>query len=160
MSIFAGDYFKYNLSGFYKQDQNQLCNYINGLQQELYRARVEAYEHIQTLFNQHPNRVYKFEWPGAYEWDSDLLCECPRVSFRETTYVPKDDNMMVLTTYFQSGDLIRIYSDNGEIMVDAKWPVPLVDVVEIEVVLESILSAKDYNVGLSDYGFYYNENGA
>jgi hypothetical protein len=67
---------------------------------------------------------------------------------------------MVLTTYFQSGDLIRIYSDNGEIMVDAKWPVPLVDVVEIEVVLESILSAKDYNAGLSDYGFYYNEKGA
>lgn len=149
--IFVGDFAEYPYGGLCLD-----CSHIIALRNHLFDLRREAYMVLQKHFQQFPNRVYRYEWPEAYEWDCELYMECPDISLRTPEYV------MALGTsghiLIEGVSLSGVYCEDGEIMVLAnRGCFPMKDIVEIEEVLNIISSAKDYYKGLSKNGFYYKD---
>ena len=159
MIEFVGNHFRHNLvDSFYERNPEQICSLLKALHNEVYRARTDAYKQIVDLFDRYPNRVYGFEWPEAYEWDSELLSQCPYISYRTDEVLRTSTNYIPHGRFVYDGYVREIYVSNGEIMVDARYDtIPLADVLEIELILEALIGAKDYQKGLSKNGFYYKE---
>lgn len=111
---------------------------------------------LQKHFQQFPNRVYRYEWPEANEWDCELYMECPIISLRTPEWVMASGTSgHILIEVELSG----VYFENGEIMVMTnRGCFPMKDIYEIEEVLNIILYAKDYNKDLSKNGFYYKDD--
>ena len=155
MSIFVGDYIKYNWKdSLNKRDNDQVCARVKVLEHELTKERLDAYEQIINIFSKHPNRKYRYCWPEAYEWESDLITECPLISYRVD-----DRKLAIEGTIVYCHEFVAVYVENGEIWVDVhNRVIPLADVIQIERVLEELVSAKDYNKEWNKNGFYYEDN--
>ena len=156
MLYFAGDSFKDNYrTVLYKRSPDQITMLLNVLWREIDTLREEAFDKIRILFDEFPNRKYEYKWPKAYEWDSELYLECPTISFR-TSEISVVRGTFATTII--DAELTSIYIEEGVIMVYTnRGSVPLTDVLEIEVVLDSILSAKDAKKGLSNNGLYFED---
>lgn len=158
MNVFVGDYIirDYMRVDLDLYEPNQLCNTINVFKKAMLQARLDAIKEIRFMFESFPFRVYHYEWPGELVWDCELTFDLPKIHYRvpEEMYSSKYDGN---GTYVRDGEIIGIYARNGEVMIDVRhYQVSILDVVEIECVLECILSAKNYK-DLSDKGFYYKE---
>ena len=155
MSVFAGDYIKYNWKdSLNKRDKEQICARVKVLEHELTKARVDAYEQIINIFSKYPNRKYRYHWPEYDEWESDMIAECPLIS-----YQVNDRKLTIDGTIIETKEFVAVYVENREIMVKLhRQLIPLVDVIQVERVLEELLSAKDYNQGMLKNGFYYEDN--
>ena len=150
--IFVGDFAEYPYRGL---SLNEVCSLLFALRSDVFQLRIEAYKMVQNHFQQFPNRVYRYEWPEAYEWDCELYMECPSISLRTSERVSTSGTT---GTILIDGDLCGVYYENGEIMVQTnRVSRPMKDIIEIEEVLNIILSAEDYNKGLSKNGFYYKD---
>lgn len=159
MIEFVGNFVESNWAdSFYDRSSEQLCSLLKALNHEVYRARTDAYRQIVDIFDKYPNRVYRIEWPEAYEWDSELLNVCPSISYRIDGVFTNSNNYVPHGRFVGEGYLMGIFVNKGEIVVDARYDtVPLADVLEVEHILEAIIKAKDYKKGLLKNGFYYKE---
>lgn len=150
--IFLGDYVDCDFSPW----PEGVCRLIFSLEGELLSLRKRAYELLSKHFQHFPNRVYRYEWPNAYEWDCELYDECPTISLRtpESVLVSGTFGTILLENVSLSG----ICYENGDMeAITNRGCFPIKDIIEIEVVLNVILTAKDYNKGLSKNGFYYKD---
>ena len=149
--IFVGDFAEHEYGGLSLD-----CSHIIAFRRHLFDLRREAYMVLQKHFQQFPNRVYSYEWPEAYEWDSELYMECPTISSRTSERVITLGSFG--TVLIEGLSLYGVYLENGEIMtLTNRGSFPMKDIIEIEEVLYSVWSAKNYYKGLSKNGFYYKD---
>ena len=86
------------------------------------------------------------------------MSQCPYISYRTDEVFTTPTNYVPHGRFVYDGYVQEIYVSNGEIMIDARYDrVPLSDVLEVELILEALIKAKDYQKGLSKNGFYYKE---
>jgi hypothetical protein len=74
------------------------------LEHELTKARVDAYEQIINIFSKYPNRKYRYHWPECHEWESDLITECPLIS-----YQVNDRKLTIDGTIIKTNEFVAVY---------------------------------------------------
>ena len=134
-------------------DPQEVCSLISHHRSQLNALRDEAFKQVLQIFQAHPNRIYRYRWPKAYEWDSELYLECPYIKYFSGRTVQNCNSADVVSFDALSG----IYVDNNVIMVATNRAVcPAGDVIDIEVILESLLSAHNVK-DMKNNGFYYED---
>lgn len=156
MLTLGGHYEQFDSHYHYLHGPNDICSLINCHRLELDRLRHDAFERVLKIFQANPRRVYKYHWPEANEWDSELYISCPTIKYHVSGPFVKNGGFVdgVMTE-----SLCRIFIDDNMIMAETNRDIiPVGDVINIEVVLESIIGSKDKNSGIRLNGFYYEDH--
>lgn len=130
-----------------EHDSKELCLLLSSYNREIGRLRFEAYKHILDIFETNPKRRYHYYWDNADEvWDSELLDECP-------TIIHYSDHYSSGFRSLEKTHLTSIYVADDTIVADT---IPLGDIVNVELVLDSMLGARNRR-DVTRSGFYYQD---
>lgn len=137
-----------------EHDSKELCLLLSSYDKEIRRLRFEAYKHILDIFQTNPKRKYDFYWDNADEvWDSELLDVCPVIIYYSSDHYSSGFRSL------EKMHLTRINVEDNTVVADT---IPLGDIVNVELILDSMLGAKNWRdatrSGFHDQsGFYYQD---